>query len=101
MSEPVPKVCPECGGSLGQVFYPPSVSVENVSYACPITGKPIKSKREHRDNLKRHNCIEATEAFGPDGSGAKRPEPKPFKITRDDLEKAKADIKEGRVQPTP
>ena len=25
-------------------------------YDCPITGMPVTSKHEHRENLKRHGC---------------------------------------------
>lgn len=38
-----------------QLRYSISRSV-NYEYACPITGKPILSKREHIDNLRRHGC---------------------------------------------
>lgn len=30
-------------------------------YACPITGKEIRTPQQHRDNLKKHNCVEAKE----------------------------------------
>lgn len=30
-------------------------------YACPITGKPITTPEQHRDNLKKHDCVEAKE----------------------------------------
>lgn len=32
-------------------------------YDCPITGKPITTLGQHNENLKKHNCIEAKEAF--------------------------------------
>lgn len=30
-------------------------------YACPITGKEIRTPQQHRDNLERHNCVEYNE----------------------------------------
>lgn len=27
-------------------------------YQCPITGKWIEGRRQHRNNLARHNCLE-------------------------------------------
>ena len=30
-------------------------------YACPITGKPIRTLEQHKANLKKHNCVEALE----------------------------------------
>ena len=31
------------------------------AYACPITGKEIRTLEQHNANLKKHNCIEAAE----------------------------------------
>lgn len=33
-------------------------------YACPITGKEIRTPQQHRDNLERHNCVEYNEVAG-------------------------------------
>lgn len=35
------------------------------SYACPITGKEIRTLGQHKANLKKHNCIEAAEIGSP------------------------------------
>jgi hypothetical protein len=32
------------------------IAVESVSYECPITGDYIGSKRDHENNLRRHDC---------------------------------------------
>lgn len=45
-----------CGLPARRVISAPRISVENVGYDCPITGKWIGSKREHEENLKQHNC---------------------------------------------
>jgi len=34
----------------------PMVSGDYESYACPITGKIIDGKREHNENLLKHDC---------------------------------------------
>lgn len=45
-----------CGLPATRVISAPRISVENVGYDCPITGKWIGSKREHEENLKLHGC---------------------------------------------
>lgn len=50
-----PQYC-SCQSPARRVISTPRFSVENVGYDCPITGKWIGSKREHQDNLSRHNC---------------------------------------------
>ncbi len=35
---------------------PMIISSASYEYACPITGNPISSKREHEENLKRQDC---------------------------------------------
>lgn len=37
------------------------------AYACPITGKEIRTLEQHKANLKKHNCIEAAELPSPTG----------------------------------
>lgn len=34
-------------------------------YACPITGKEIRTLGQHKANLKKHNCVEAKELGSP------------------------------------
>ena len=36
-------------------------------YACPITGKEIRTLGQHKDNLRRHDCVEAAELPSPTG----------------------------------
>lgn len=36
-------------------------------YACPVTGKEIWNRAQHRENLKRHNCVEGKELPSPTG----------------------------------
>jgi len=35
------------------------------SYACPVTGKEIRTLGQHNANLKKHNCVEANELGSP------------------------------------
>lgn len=37
------------------------------AYACPITGKEIRTLGQHNANLKKHGCIEAAELGSPTG----------------------------------
>lgn len=41
----------ECNSGLGF-----QVSPDIQGYDCPVTGKWIDGRRDHRENLKRHNC---------------------------------------------
>ena len=34
----------------------PYIASDYGEYDCPITGKTIDGRREHRENLKQHNC---------------------------------------------
>lgn len=45
-----------CGAPANRLISAPMFSVENVGYDCPITGKWIASKKEHRENLAQHGC---------------------------------------------
>lgn len=45
-----------CGEVAQRRISAPMFSVENVGYDCPITGKWIGSKAEHRENLAQHGC---------------------------------------------
>lgn len=51
----VPQFC-ACNSPATRVISTPRFAVDNVDYQCPITGKHIFSKREHRENLARHDC---------------------------------------------
>jgi len=49
--------CPRCGYRLERVYTPPHVANDGAySYDCPITGRPIRGKKEHEENLKRNGC---------------------------------------------
>lgn len=45
-----------CGAPATRVISTPLFSVDQTHYTCPITGRYIGSKREHRENLKQHDC---------------------------------------------
>lgn len=45
-----------CGSSARRVISTPLFSVDNTGYSCPVTGRWVGSKREHRENLKQQGC---------------------------------------------
>ena len=45
-----------CNAPARRLISAPMFAVDNTGYSCPITGKWISSKREHLDNLRRHDC---------------------------------------------
>jgi len=51
-----PARCSVCG--CAPVQYTPASARHqmDVDYACPITGKPIRSRRAHEENLRLHGC---------------------------------------------
>ncbi len=54
-----PQVC-ECGKAASKLISRPLLAwaSRECRYDCPITGKPITSRAQHEDNLKRHGCQE-------------------------------------------
>lgn len=48
--------CPVCSLPSEKIIVPSYVVPDYAEYACPITGKPIRGKREHSENLKKHGC---------------------------------------------
>lgn len=49
-------ICSKCRGPAYYQFTPKAAQTRqlDVDYECPITGKPIRSKRAHEENLKLH-----------------------------------------------
>lgn len=45
-----------CHSPAQRLISAPMFTVEGVGYNCPISGKWIGSKREHRENLAQHDC---------------------------------------------
>lgn len=53
-----PQRC-ECGAEGRRVLSLPRIIMKrDVQYDSPITGAPITSERQRREDLARHNCIE-------------------------------------------
>jgi len=50
-----PQHC-ECGALMTKQFSAPAVRGDFQPYNCPITGKLIDGRRQHRENLARHGC---------------------------------------------
>lgn len=44
-----------CGARANRLISSPLFTVDNTSYTCPVTGRYISSKRDHRENLLRTN----------------------------------------------
>lgn len=51
----LPLTC-ACQSPARRLISRPMIAVESVSYECPITGDYIGSKRDHENNLRRHDC---------------------------------------------
>lgn len=52
-----PQQC-DCGAHGNKLISRPALAwaSREVNYDCPITGKPITSMAQHKDNLARHGC---------------------------------------------
>lgn len=48
--------CKACGGPAVREVTAAFVTGDYEAYQCPITGKEIRGRRAHEDNLKRHDC---------------------------------------------
>lgn len=52
-----PEQCPSCASlDTRRKIIAPMVRGDYEPYNCPITGKRIEGKRQHLENLARHNC---------------------------------------------
>lgn len=52
-----PVICDLCGKNAVRVISAVQGFVKSdVAYTCPITGKPITTKKAHEENLARHGC---------------------------------------------
>ena len=45
-----------CGADSSRLISKPMFTVDHTGYDCPITGKWIGSKHQHRENLAIHGC---------------------------------------------
>jgi len=48
--------CERCQAAAKRVLDAPRVVADYEAYNCPITGREIRGRREHEENLRRHNC---------------------------------------------
>lgn len=53
-----PQNCDKCGADGIRILVPVAGFVQGDyhRYRCPVTGKPITSRKEHEENLKRTGC---------------------------------------------
>lgn len=47
-----------CGKPMERRFSPPHVIEDMKPYISPLDGKPVKSRKAHRDHMVRHGVIE-------------------------------------------
>ena len=45
-----------CAVQMERQISAPRVAPDYAPYNCPITGKEIRGRREHLENLKKHSC---------------------------------------------
>ena len=66
----------ECGSKAKKLMSRPALAWARgeVNYDCPITGKPITSRAQHRDNLARHGCQEYDPEMKTDAANFRRRE---------------------------
>lgn len=55
-SRNVGQYCEDCGGPVLREVTAAFVSGDYESYQCPVTGKEIRGRRQHEENLKRQDC---------------------------------------------
>lgn len=51
-----PANCEKCHTECVRVIDAPRVVADYAPYNCPITGKEIRGRREHEENLAKHGC---------------------------------------------
>ena len=52
----VPQQC-KCGLEASKILGVSTISIQSTTdYTCPVTGKPITTRKAHEENLKRHGC---------------------------------------------
>ena len=49
-------ICPKCGGPMVQLLPAPRVQMDYGDYLCPVTGKLVSGRTQHRENLARQGC---------------------------------------------
>jgi len=45
-----------CQAPASRIISTPMFSVDHTDYSCPVTGSSIRSRYQHEENLKRHDC---------------------------------------------
>jgi len=51
-----PANCEKCQAPAYRVLDAPRIVADYEPYSCPITGKEIRGRRQHEENLKQHGC---------------------------------------------
>lgn len=90
-----PQTC-ECGSVAQKLISRPALAwaARECRYDCPITGKPITSYAQHRDNLARHGCQEYDPEMKTDAARFRRRQD-------ESLEKAVEETVERQIEAMP
>lgn len=72
-------ICSKCGSDAVMGSLPASVNKQmDVDYDCPVTGKPIRSKYAHEENLKLHGAHVFEKGEGKDAERNRKLEDEKF-----------------------
>lgn len=52
----LPYTCPVCDVPMRQLISAPHIVMDYEGYTCPVTGKWVEGRAQHRENLKRQGC---------------------------------------------
>ena len=90
-----PQTC-ECGNVAQKLISRPALAwaAREVNYDCPITGIPITSMAQHKDNLARHGCQQYDPEMRKDADNFR-------KRTQEALEKSVDETVEAAIEKMP
>ena len=90
-----PQTC-ECGNLAKKLISRPALAwaSREVNYDCPITGIPITSMAQHKDNLARHGCQQYDPEMRKDADNFRR-------RTQEALEKSVDETVEAAIEKMP
>ncbi len=83
----------DCGGAAEKIIVPTQIAPDTEGYECPVTGKWIEGRYQHKENLKRTGCRVYEEGETKDFIKNKEQRQKDFdRRTENIVEKAARDI---------
>lgn len=48
--------CDKCGNVMTKILTPTRFNIDYSEYECPVTGRIIRGRKQHEENLKRTGC---------------------------------------------